>query len=90
MTRKSWTRGLALAVGLASALMAAAPAYAAVWVPGHYGPYGRWIPGHWGPGPFVVVRPPVVVAPPVVVVPRRVWVPAHWAGGVWVPGHWAR
>ncbi|MDR5836290.1 hypothetical protein [Caballeronia sp. LZ034LL] len=18
-----------------------------VWVPAHYGPYGRWIPGHW-------------------------------------------
>ena len=19
----------------------------AVWIPGHYGPYGGWIPGHW-------------------------------------------
>jgi hypothetical protein len=19
----------------------------AVWVPGHYGPWGRWHPGHW-------------------------------------------
>jgi len=19
----------------------------AVWVPGHYGPWGRWRPGHW-------------------------------------------
>jgi hypothetical protein len=19
----------------------------AVWVPGHYGPFGRWHPGHW-------------------------------------------
>jgi hypothetical protein len=19
----------------------------AVWVPGHYGPFGRWRPGHW-------------------------------------------
>ena len=24
------------------------PPYAgAVWVPGHYGPYGGWNPGHW-------------------------------------------
>ena len=24
-----------------------APAPRAVWIPGHYGPYGGWIPGHW-------------------------------------------
>ncbi len=24
-----------------------APAPHAVWIPGHYGPYGGWIAGHW-------------------------------------------
>ena len=24
-----------------------APYPGAVWVPGHYGPYGGWHPGHW-------------------------------------------
>ncbi|HQT68273.1 MAG TPA: hypothetical protein PLI12_00200 [Acetobacteraceae bacterium] len=25
----------------------ARPFAAAVWVPGHYGPYGGWVRGHW-------------------------------------------
>jgi hypothetical protein len=34
-----------LSVTLAGCVVAPEPA--AVWVPGHYGPYGGWIPGHW-------------------------------------------
>jgi hypothetical protein len=25
----------------------AQPHHGAVWVPGHYGPYGYWVRGHW-------------------------------------------
>ena len=85
----SFGKSLTLAAGLATVLFVALPAYAAVWIPGHYGPGGHWIPGHWGPGPgAVVVEPPgaVVVAPAA----PRVWVPAHYGpGGVWIAGHWA-
>jgi hypothetical protein len=29
-------------------IVAGPPPYAgAVWIPGHYGPYGGWHPGHW-------------------------------------------
>jgi hypothetical protein len=75
---RSWAKALLPAIGLVTIVAAAQPAHAAVWIPGHYGPYGRWIPGHWA----------VAVAPRVVVVPRRVWVPGFWAYGYWHPGHW--
>jgi hypothetical protein len=28
-------------------VVAAPPCPRAVWVEGHYGPYGRWYPAHW-------------------------------------------
>lgn len=28
-------------------VVAPAPCPGAVWVEGHYGPYGHWHPGHW-------------------------------------------
>jgi len=28
-------------------IVGVAPYPGAVWVPGHYGPYGGWHPGHW-------------------------------------------
>jgi hypothetical protein len=54
--------------------------------------------------PPIVVAPPVYAPPPVYYAPpppayyapppayyappQRVWVPAHWQGGVWIPAHW--
>lgn len=41
---------LAMSVPLAACAVytpAPAPRAAAVWVPGHWNPYGRWVPGHW-------------------------------------------
>jgi hypothetical protein len=36
------------AVPLAGCVVYPARPYpAAVWVPGHYGPYGGWVRGHW-------------------------------------------
>lgn len=72
-------KALALAAGLATVLASALPAYAAVWIPGHW-VGGRFIPGHYaaGPGPRVAV-----------VVPHRVWIPGHYQGGVFIGGHWA-
>lgn len=80
---RSLGKSLALAAGVATLLASALPAYAAVWVPGHW-QGGRFIAGHYaaGPGavivrpaPRVVVRPAprvAVVAPtPRVVVPVR-------------------
>lgn len=34
-----------------------APCPGAVWVAGHYGPYGHWHRGHWQCGGAVVVVP---------------------------------
>ena len=86
-------RSLALAAGVATALLAGAPADAAC-VAAHRGPNGAWIPYHCGvEAPGVVVAPgAAVAAPPAVAVvpPHRVWHPG-WRGpnGVWHPGSYA-
>jgi hypothetical protein len=59
-------------IGLALLLALAAPAFAATWVPGHYGPGGAWRPGHW------VGRPDVWIVGHYG--PGGVWIPGHWAG----------
>jgi hypothetical protein len=79
-------RALLAAFGVATVAgglgAAATPAEAAVWIPGHHGPYGGWIPGHYAPG---YGPGPVVVAPP-----HRVWVAGHYGPyGGFHPGHWA-
>jgi hypothetical protein len=77
-------KALALVIGLAAVLLTALPAYAAVWVPPHYGPRG-WVPGHWahgrgGPPPAVVVVPRA---------PHRVWVaPRPGPYGRVIPGYY--
>jgi len=41
---------LALALPLAGCVAYVPPGpphRAAVWVPGHWGPFGHWVPGHW-------------------------------------------
>jgi hypothetical protein len=38
----------ALAMPLAGCVVYGPPPHpGAVWVPGHYGPYGGWVRGHW-------------------------------------------
>jgi hypothetical protein len=44
------SRSLRLALGLGALLATALPAYAAVWVRGHWAPGGVWVPGHWAYG----------------------------------------
>ena len=40
-------------------------------------------PAYYAPPPAYYAPPPAYYAPP-----QRVWIPAHWQGGVWIPAHW--
>jgi hypothetical protein len=60
-----------------AALAMAAPAAAAIWIPGHYAPNGVFIPGHWA-------------GPPDRWIPGHYngagyWIPGHWRGGYGPP-----
>ena len=64
---------LALALGIGG-LVSIPAAQAQVWVPPHYGPYGRYIVGHWDYGATYA--------------PHRVWIGGHWGPYGWVAPHW--
>jgi len=81
------SKTLRLVLGLASLLAMSAPAFAATWIPGHYGPYGGWIRGHWvgGPGP----APGPYEGPPGPAAAGFHWVPGYYGPlGAWHRGHW--
>jgi hypothetical protein len=89
LSRRFSMRAGAAAAVLALVMGRVAPAVAAEWVPGYYGPRGAWHPGHWvggyrGPPPEGEAGPPPGYAP------GRVWIKGHYGpGGAWFPGHWA-
>jgi len=74
---KSKRKSRLLGIGLAALMASAAPAFAAQWVPGHYGPNGFWHPGHWVGGPGVWI--------PGHYGPGGTWWPGHWRGGYGPP-----
>jgi len=51
---RTWLRAIVLALVAGAGVGGCYTEYAvrpghcrAVWIPGHYGPWGRWRPGHW-------------------------------------------
>jgi len=75
--RKQCFRTGIIGLALAALVFYAAPALAATWVPGHYGPNGYWHPGHWVGGYGVWVSGYYG--------PNGYWHPGHWAGGYGPP-----